>query len=136
MTSGMNKPNGLTVILPEQAESFTENLPIEKFHGIWCVTAIKIQLPLSPSHRLCLQVGCTNCQTMSSLSIRPSTGQPFVRLTNNLNQRELEESWKNQEISAFTSYNRMVADAALFIELVPLRLRDANHCISSFSPKF
>ncbi|MBE9014433.1 hypothetical protein IQ250_30025 [Pseudanabaenaceae cyanobacterium LEGE 13415] len=43
MASGMNKPNGLTVILPEQAESFTENLPIEKFHGIGRVTALKMR---------------------------------------------------------------------------------------------
>ena len=42
MASGMNKPNGLTVILPEQAESFVEELPIEKFHGIGQVTATKM----------------------------------------------------------------------------------------------
>ena len=30
IASGMNKPNGMTVILPEEAESFVESLPIEK----------------------------------------------------------------------------------------------------------
>ncbi len=35
MASGKNKPNGLTVILPEQAEEFVEQLPIEKFHSYW-----------------------------------------------------------------------------------------------------
>ncbi|MFW9259258.1 hypothetical protein [Nostoc sp. CALU 546] len=34
MASGQNKPNGLTVILPEEAIAFVEQLPIEKFHGI------------------------------------------------------------------------------------------------------
>ncbi len=43
MASGMNKPNGMTVILPEDAEAFVETLPIEKFHGIGKVTAAKMR---------------------------------------------------------------------------------------------
>ncbi|MEO1185324.1 MAG: DNA polymerase IV, partial [Cyanobacteria bacterium J06636_27] len=43
MASGINKPNGMTVILPEQAQKFVEALPIEKFHGIGKVTAIKMK---------------------------------------------------------------------------------------------
>ncbi len=42
MASGMNKPNGLTVILPEHAVDFVAALPIEKFHGIGEVTATKM----------------------------------------------------------------------------------------------
>lgn len=41
MALGMNKPNGLTVILPEHAADFVAALPIEKFHGIGQVTATK-----------------------------------------------------------------------------------------------
>jgi DNA polymerase-4 len=43
MASGINKPNGLTVILPEHAQDFVEALPIEKFHGIGEVTATSYQ---------------------------------------------------------------------------------------------
>lgn len=43
MASGINKPNGMTVILPEQAQEFVEALPIEKFHGIGKVTAVKMK---------------------------------------------------------------------------------------------
>ncbi len=42
MASGQNKPDGLTLILPEQAEAFVAALPIEKFHGIGPVTARKM----------------------------------------------------------------------------------------------
>jgi DNA polymerase-4 len=42
MASGQNKPDGLTLILPEQAEAFIAALPIEKFHGIGQVTARKM----------------------------------------------------------------------------------------------
>ncbi|MBD2108669.1 DNA polymerase IV [Nodosilinea sp. FACHB-13] len=43
MASGQNKPDGLTLILPEQAEAFVAALPIEKFHGIGYVTARKMR---------------------------------------------------------------------------------------------
>ncbi|HEY9845754.1 MAG TPA: DNA polymerase IV, partial [Candidatus Caenarcaniphilales bacterium] len=50
MASGMDKPDGLFVILPEAAQTFVESLPIEKFHGIGKVTAAKM-------HELGIQVG-------------------------------------------------------------------------------
>ena len=41
--SDLNKPNGQAVILPEEAASFLEKLPIGKFFGIGKVTAEKMQ---------------------------------------------------------------------------------------------
>lgn len=38
----MNKPDGLTVIKPHQAEAFLEKLPVKKFFGIGKVTAQKM----------------------------------------------------------------------------------------------
>lgn len=43
MASGVQKPNGLTVIKPHQAAAFIENLAIEKFYGVGKVTASKMQ---------------------------------------------------------------------------------------------
>ncbi|MBC8120900.1 MAG: DNA polymerase IV, partial [Gemmatimonadaceae bacterium] len=43
MASGKNKPDGLCVILPEEAAAFVETLAIEKFHGVGEVTAAKMQ---------------------------------------------------------------------------------------------
>jgi len=43
VASGMDKPDGLYVIRPEQAAAFVETLPIEKFHGIGQVTARKMR---------------------------------------------------------------------------------------------
>lgn len=42
IASGMNKPNGLFLIPPEETESFIEQLPIEQFYGIGQVTAAKM----------------------------------------------------------------------------------------------
>mgnify|MGYP002621473666 CR=1 FL=1 len=43
VASDVNKPNGLTVIRPEQAAGFIDRLPIEKFYGIGRVTAQKMR---------------------------------------------------------------------------------------------
>jgi len=40
--SDVNKPNGMFLIKPEDAEEFVEKLPIHKFHGIGKVTAEKM----------------------------------------------------------------------------------------------
>lgn len=41
--SGMNKPDGLTVIRPEEAQAFLAALPIERFHGVGAVTARRMK---------------------------------------------------------------------------------------------
>jgi DNA polymerase-4 len=43
IASGLNKPDGLTLIRPEAVVAFVEALPIEKFHGIGQVTARKMR---------------------------------------------------------------------------------------------
>lgn len=50
VASGMNKPNGFTLITPEQAPAFVEALPIEKFFGVGKATADKM-------HRLGIKTG-------------------------------------------------------------------------------
>jgi DNA polymerase IV len=42
IASDINKPDGLFVIHPDNAEKFIEGLPVEKFHGIGKVTAMKM----------------------------------------------------------------------------------------------
>ncbi len=43
IASGLNKPDGLTLIRPENVEAFMAALPIEKFHGVGQVTARKMR---------------------------------------------------------------------------------------------
>lgn len=42
IASDLNKPDGLTFIGPSRVESFMEELPVEKFHGVGRVTAEKM----------------------------------------------------------------------------------------------
>jgi len=50
IASDYDKPDGLYVIKPEQAEKFVEDLPVEKFHGVGSVTAEKM-------HKLGIKTG-------------------------------------------------------------------------------
>jgi DNA polymerase IV len=43
IASALNKPDGLSLISPEQAEAFIESLPIEKFYGVGVATASKMK---------------------------------------------------------------------------------------------
>lgn len=43
VASDINKPNGMKVILPDEAIAFLDSLPIEKFHGIGKVTANRMR---------------------------------------------------------------------------------------------
>lgn len=43
MASGLAKPNGLSLIAPEQAQAFVAALPIAKFYGVGAATAQKLQ---------------------------------------------------------------------------------------------
>lgn len=43
IASDMDKPDGLTVIRPEEADGFLAALPVEKFHGVGPVTAKKLR---------------------------------------------------------------------------------------------
>lgn len=42
IASDLNKPNGKAIILPEQAATFLERLPVRQFHGVGKVTAEKM----------------------------------------------------------------------------------------------
>jgi DNA polymerase-4 len=43
LASDMDKPDGLTVIRPDEADAFIRALPIERFHGVGPVTARKLK---------------------------------------------------------------------------------------------
>lgn len=43
IASDVNKPNGIKIITPQEAEAFIDELPIEKFHGVGRVTAEKMK---------------------------------------------------------------------------------------------
>ena len=105
IASGMNKPNGMTVILPEDAIAFVEKLPIEKFHGIGKVTAAKM-------HQLGILTGA-DLKERSRLSLVQSFGKAgsyYYNIARARDNREVEANRIRKSIGAENSFAENLND--------------------------
>ncbi|RUT08593.1 DNA polymerase IV [Dulcicalothrix desertica PCC 7102] len=105
MASGMNKPNGMTVILPENAEAFVKALPIEKFHGIGKVTAAKM-------HSLGIQNGA-DLKLRSQKELTDcfgKAGEYYYKIARAQDDRPVEANRIRKSIGAETSFAQDLSD--------------------------
>ncbi|MBW4512838.1 MAG: DNA polymerase IV [Scytonematopsis contorta HA4267-MV1] len=110
MASGKNKPNGLTVILPEDAEAFVEALPIEKFHGIGEVTAAKM-------HQLGIRTG-TDLKLRSLEELLRNfgkVGQYYYKIARGLDDRLVEPNRIRKSIGAETSFAQDLSEISVML---------------------
>jgi DNA polymerase IV len=105
MASGINKPNGMTVILPENAEAFVEALPIEKFHGIGKVTATKM-------YTLGIKTGADLKQLSQTDLIEyfGKAGQYYYKIARAQDDRPVEANRIRKSIGAETSFAQDLND--------------------------
>jgi DNA polymerase IV len=105
MASGMNKPNGLTVILPEHAVDFVAALPIEKFHGIGQVTATKM-------HNLGIHTGIDLKQYSQADLVRHlgKVGHFYYLIARAEDNRIVEPNRLRKSIGAETSFTKDLDD--------------------------
>ncbi len=113
MASGLNKPNGLSVILPEHAEAFVEALPMEKFHGIGEVTAAKM-------HELGIRTG----SDLKLPSLRELTqhfgkaGNYYYKIARRQDDRAVEPNRIRKSIGAEMSFAEDLSSrASMLLEL-------------------
>ncbi|MDZ8188278.1 MAG: DNA polymerase IV [Nostoc sp. ChiSLP02] len=99
MASGQNKPNGLTVILPEMAIAFVEGLAIEKFHRIGEVTAAKM-------HSLGIHTGADLKQrSLSELTqYFGKVGHHYYKIARAEDDRIVEPNRVRKSVGAETSF--------------------------------
>jgi DNA polymerase-4 len=95
MASDLNKPNGMAVILPHEAEAFLEALPIEKFHGIGKATAAKM-------HRMDIRNGHDLKQhSLLELARRfGKSGRFYYNIVRGTDERPVRSRWVRKSISA------------------------------------
>lgn len=107
MASGMNKPNGLTVILPEDAEAFVEALPIEKFHGIGKVTAAKMR-------DLGIRTGADLKERELEFLVRQfgKSGNYYYKIARAQDDRAVEPNRVRKSIGAENSFAQDLSDKA------------------------
>ncbi len=110
MASGMNKPNGQMVILPEDAETFVEALPIEKFHGIGKVSATKM-------HELKIHTGADlkQCSEPELVQHFGKVGHYYFKIARAQDERLVEANRIRKSVGAETSYAQDLSDWAVML---------------------
>jgi DNA polymerase-4 len=99
--SGLNKPDGLTVILPKDGPQIIEKLPVKKFHGIGKVTAEKL-------HKMGLFTG----KDLKALSekrmgdIFGKSGHYFYDLVRGVDHRPLTVNRERKSVGSENTFSR------------------------------
>jgi DNA polymerase-4 len=105
--SAMNKPDGLTVVLPGDAEAFIAALPIERFYGVGRVTAARMK-----------ERGIHNGADLRTWSesdlgaIFGKAGRYYYRIVRGEDEREVRPHRERKSVGAEQTFERDVIDAA------------------------
>lgn len=105
VASDINKPNGIKVILPHEAEAFLNALPIQKFHGIGKVTAEKM-------HRMGIYKGkdlkpYTEIELVQHFG---KVGRHYYRIVRAEDHRPVNPNRIRKSIGAERTYSEDLAD--------------------------
>ncbi|MGD0755300.1 MAG: DNA polymerase IV [Bacteroidales bacterium] len=101
IASDINKPDGLFVIRPEDAEKFIEELPVEKFYGIGKVTAQKM-------HRLGIHTGA-DLKKWDLVSLVRNFGKPavfFYDIVRGIDERPVEPDQERKSVGTELTYEK------------------------------
>lgn len=107
VASGINKPNGLFLIAPEDAAAFVEQLPIERFYGVGQVTAAKM-------HQLGIEIGADLKQWSQSDLVQQfgKVGQYYYKIARAQDDRLVQPNRIRKSIGAENSYDPDLSDRA------------------------
>jgi DNA polymerase-4 len=127
MASGMNKPNGLTVILKEHAADFVAALRIEKFHGIGQVTATKM-------HNLGIHTGADLKQYSQAELVRHfgKVGHFYYLIARAEDNRIVEPNRIRKSIGAETSFTKDLDDPQVMLLELETIAQTLQHRLESY----
>jgi DNA polymerase-4 len=111
VASDINKPNGLKVIRPEEAEAFLEALPVEKFHGIGKATADKM-------HKIGIVTGRDlKKRSLLDLSRRfGKAGRFYYDIVRGIDKRPVETFREIKSISAERTFDEDISELDQMME--------------------
>ncbi|CAA9311323.1 MAG: DNA polymerase IV [uncultured Chloroflexia bacterium] len=114
--SGMNKPNGMTVITPDDAQRLIPTLPIDAFFGVGPKTAARLnELGVHTGKEL-------RAQTLEFLETRfGKHGRYLFDIARGVDEREVNPNRLRKSIGAETTFERdITSQDALLAELPPI----------------
>jgi DNA polymerase IV len=113
--SGLEKPDGLTVIRPEQALSFLAALPVDRFHGVGPATARRMR-------ELGIATGA-DLQARGEPALVAAFGRAgahYWRVATARDERAVEPGRPRLSLSVETTFDRDLRGGALGAALAPL----------------
>jgi len=101
IASDINKPDGLFVIPPDEAEQFIEALPVEKFYGIGKVTAEKM-------HKLGIHKGSDLKEWDMASLIRNfgKTGVFYYKIVRGIDERPVETDLERKSLGTELTFEK------------------------------
>lgn len=111
VASDVNKPNGIKVITPDEAEGFINQLPIERFHGIGKVTAKKM-------HNMGIYKGKDLKQITELELIKRfgKVGRHYYKIVRGDDPREVNPNRVRKSIGAERTYSEDLSDFSIMKE--------------------
>ncbi|MDX1672243.1 MAG: DNA polymerase IV [Balneolaceae bacterium] len=105
IASDLDKPDGLAVITPEEAESFLNQLPIGEFYGIGSATERKM-------HRLGIETGKDLRQWSELDLVRHfgKTGRYYYRIVRGIDNREVKPHRIRKSIGKERTFSQDIGD--------------------------
>lgn len=103
--SDLDKPDGLSIILPEEAEEFVAKLPVHRFHGFGRVTAEKmVKAGIFTGKDL-------RKKSLEDLKLRyGKAGQYYYNICRGVDARIVQPSRKTKSVSAERTFNENLYD--------------------------
>jgi DNA polymerase IV len=101
IASDINKPDGLFIIKPDEAEKFIEELPVEKFYGIGKVTALKM-------HKLGIHKG-SDLKKWDLVSLVRNFGKAgvfFYNIVRGIDDRNVEPDQERKSVGTEYTYEK------------------------------
>jgi DNA polymerase IV len=119
IASDYQKPNGLTVIPPRQAEAFVAQLPVDKFYGVGKVTAQKM-------HQLGIHTGkdLREWQEADLVKQFGKTGHFYYQIARGVDERLVEPNRIRKSIGSETTFDQDLAEEAAIGEALWVIARD------------
>lgn len=101
--SDMDKPDGLYVILPEQAEDFVAKLPVHRFHGIGKVTAEKMVMAGMFTGK------DLRAKTLEDLTLRyGKSGKYYYNICRGIDHRQVQPFRETKSVSAERTFEENI----------------------------
>jgi DNA polymerase-4 len=118
IASDINKPDGLFLIKPEDAEKFIEGLPVEKFYGIGKVTAQKM-------HKLRIHTGADLKKWDLAALVRNfgKAGVFFYDIVRGIDERPVEPDQERKSVGTELTYEKdLITRFEVIAELYKLEI--------------